>query len=401
MIAPKLLVVACLAAVGLVAGCRSESRAAQQRPYPGRTVDATPAGVKALLREVAAYAIENPPDYPPLNGKLYPGAIPNNWQRSTLMVGVMALHKLTGEAAWHDAALQWARANRFEPLGTANPDGLCSGQVYLDLYEIHRDPAMLGPTGDELEQQLRDDPPGRVLWWWCDALFMSPPTMARYARLTGNARVLEQMDRMWWDVTAFLYDPAERLYSRDERYLLPPPTGQPRLSPNGRKIFWGRGNGWVFAGICRVLEQLPPDSPLRGRYEDLLRAMAARLIALQGPDGLWRTNLLDGDHYRQGEASCSAFFCYGLAWGLNRGLLDRDSVQPAVDRAWRGLVSLVGRDGRVAHCQAEDWAPGRPSCSRDFGAGAFLLAGCEVAQMLESAAPKAADARGPSPEAVE
>jgi len=58
-------------------------------------------------------------------------------------------------------------------------------------------------------------------------------------------------------------------------------SGQGQVSPNGKKIFWSRGNGWVFAGIARILEYLPKRDPQRGEYIAIFRRMAAELVKRQ------------------------------------------------------------------------------------------------------------------------
>src|SRR5690606_9813659 len=120
---------------------------------------------------------------------------------------------------------------------------------------------------------------------------------------------------------------------------------------NGEKIFWSRGNGWVLAGLVRVLDELPKDYPKRAFYEKNYKEMAARIITLQQPDGLWRASLLDPGAYPGGEASGSGFFCYALAWGINNGLLDKNTYLPVVEKAWVGMNSLIQPDGRVGWTQ--------------------------------------------------
>ena len=112
--------------------------------------------------------------------------------------------------------------------------------------------------------------------------------------------------------------------------------------------------------------------------------MAARILALQQGDGLWRASLLDPESYPGGEVSGSGFYCYALAWGINNGLLDRQTYQPAVQKAWRALTQCVDNNGRVGWVQpigadprknfnAESWEV--------YGTGAFLLAGSEVIKL--------------------
>ncbi len=117
---------------------------------------------------------------------------------------------------------------------------------------------------------------------------------------------------MYWDTYAFLYDQEAHLFYRDKGYFN-------RKTPSGQKTFWARGNGWVMAGIARVLQYMPKNHPTYSRYEGLLQTMAASVKKIQNADGLWRPSLLDESEVPHPETSGSAFFCYAMAWGINNG----------------------------------------------------------------------------------
>ena len=50
----------------------------------------------------------------------------------------------------------------------------------------------------------------------------------------------------------YLYDKEEHLFYRDHRYFA-------KREANGKKVFWGRGNGWVLGGLVEILQALPKD----------------------------------------------------------------------------------------------------------------------------------------------
>ncbi len=178
---------------------------------------------------------------------------------------------------------------------------------------------------------------------------------------------------MWWKTTDYLYDKNEHLYYRDSRFF-------------GQKIFWSRGNGWVLAGLARVLQNMPADYPERPRYVALLREMSARIAALQQSDGYWRTSLLDAKAYPLPETSGTAFFVYALAWGVNEGLLDRAPYEPVIRKGWSALVRAVHPDGMLGFVQRIGDQPGSTSSSTTeiYGSGAFLLAASEVYRLIQS-----------------
>lgn len=258
-------------------------------------------------------------------------------------------------------------------------DDQAVAQAWLALYARTPDPAMLQPLRERYDAQMRTpDDPRHPLWWWCDALFMAPATWAGLADATHDKAYLDYMDHQWWITSTLLYDPAQHLYSRDASYLH-------KYERNGQKLFWSRGNGWVMAGLARVLTLMPADYPQRPRYLQQFREMATRLAQLQDRDGLWRAGLLDADAYTRPETSGAAFIVYALAWGVHHGVLDDGSYRPVIERGWRGLVGEIYADGRLGDIQPIGAAPGDypPGASYVYGVGAFLLAAGEVEALSE------------------
>ena len=371
------LVPAALIALGL-AGCADP---ASSRPgSPLRTAQ-SPEQIAAVLHEAYDWHLRHPTLYR-RGRQAEPAPAPaNDWQRATFWAGVMAAHRATGRPDYLEAVIDWGNRHGWQPHNPRNGNGQCCGATYLDVYLLQRDPRMLEPIKADIDTMVAAPRAGRDEWHWVDALFMAPPTMARLAAATGDRRTLDLMHRMWWDATEFLFDPESGLYYRDRRYFTPHRrTKLPPRTPNGRKILWSRGNGWAIAGLVRVLEVLPDDDPQRGRYVNLLRQMAAALAACQGDDGLWRTNLADPDQFPEPETSGSGFFCYAIAWGVRQGHLDRATYLPVARRAWQGLVGCMLPSGAVGSSQPDHYAPGpvSPEGTRDFAAGAFLLAGSEM-----------------------
>lgn len=304
------------------------------------------------------------------------------WTWSVLYSGFMAASDSLGDAKYRDA--MEAMGKKFDwQLRSHLPDAddQSVGQTYLELYLMKKDAAMIAPTRAELDALLPEphvskkaDKP--MIWWWCDALFMGPPTWARMYAATGDRKYIVYLDEEWAKTSDLLYDKKEHLYARDADYLT-------KTEANGKKMFWSRGNGWVMGGIARVLQYLPKDDPARVKYETQLKEMAARVASLQGTDGLWRAGLLDQANYSEPEISGSALITYGLAWGINEGLLDKKVYQPVVAKAWAGMLKHVYADGRLGCIQqtGAEPAPFKPTASYTYGVGGFLLAGSEIRRM--------------------
>jgi rhamnogalacturonyl hydrolase YesR len=303
-----------------------------------------------------------------------------DWTWAALYDGFVAVpHDVNGDK-YRRAMLQVGDALEWQPGPRAmHADDQAVGQMFLEQYFIHKDPRMMAAMRARLDAEMAapdpSDPtnPQRPLWWWCDALFMAPPVYADMAKATGDTRYLDFMDREWQITTNLLYDRSKHLYSRDATFL-------DKHEKNGEKIFWSRGNGWVMGGIVRVLKVLPIDSPLRPKYVELLKEMAAEMVSIQGSDGLWRPGLLDAGSYPLPEISGSAFITYALAYGVNEGILDHATYWPAVEKAWAGMLNHVYADGRLGCIQPVGAAPGAytETSSYVYGVGAWLLAGSEI-----------------------
>lgn len=339
--------------------------------------------ILSVMTRACDWQLANLPAEALITGKLRP--IKNtDWIRAAFFTGVMATYESTGEEKYLDAAKRWARENEWKPgVRPRHADDHCVGQTYAEIYFAEGDVDVLGPVRATFDALIADPKPGREDWSWCDSLFMAPPVLARLSAATGDAKYIDFMNRMWWDTTDHLYDTEEHLYYRDKRYMEQEDGTWLRRSPNDKKIFWSRGNGWVMGGTARVLQYMPRDYPDRPKYISLFKEMAAKIASVQGEDGLWRSSLLDAPAYPAKETSGSGFFCYALAWGINEGILDRDKYLPVVHKAWIGLVDAVDERGKLGWVQLVGRDPKLVTRedTMEYGTGAFLLAGSEILKL--------------------
>ena len=337
-----------------------------------------PAPVAKAMRKVADWQLERAQPY-----------FDRIWTWSALYVGFMAASDSLGDPKYRDAMLAMSQKFDWQLRGhLPNADDQSIAQTYLEFYLIKKDPAMMRSAQTALDAILAAPrtsaiPGKEIAWWWCDALFMAPPVWVEMYAATGDRKYIDYLDEEWAKTSGRLYDTQEHLYARDSTYLT-------RTEANGKKMFWSRGNGWVMGGIVRTLKYLPKDDPARAKYIAQLQEMAARVAALQGPDGLWRAGLLDPGDYDRPEISGSAFFTYALAAGVNEGILDRKVYRPVIERAWAGMLHHVYADGRLGCIQqtGAEPAPFKASASYTYGVGAFLLAGSEIRQMHGHSAEK-------------
>lgn len=307
-----------------------------------------------------------------------------DWTNGAFYAGVFAAYETTKSDELLNSMIQsfdkinWQTGKRFD-----HADDIAISQTYIDLYRFKKDKKFIQPTIDAIKRigvnKSNEVEKHGIIWWWCDALFMAPPTFAKLAKDLKDKNYLEKNDKFFQETYDLLYDKQEHLFARDASYL--PET---KREANGKKIFWSRGNGWVLGGLVRLLKELPKDYPKRAFYLNLYKEMAAKILTLQQSDGLWRSSLLDPDSFPGGEASGSGFYLYSLAWGINNGHLDKNKYLPAVKKGWISLNGLVTPEGKVGWCQPIGADPRRNFTAESwevYGAGAFLLAGSEVIKL--------------------
>ena len=123
------------------------------------------------------------------------------------------------------------------------------------------------------------------------------------------------------------------------------PTGLFFHGPDAH-VYWGRGNGWIAAGLTEVLLNLPPDDPARPRIMASYQSLMAALLKVQAPDGRWR-QVLDDDKAWE-ENSCTGYFIFALGEGLDKGWLDPATYRAAVKKAWTALCGQLDDKGNVA-----------------------------------------------------
>ena len=310
----------------------------------------------------------------------------SNWVAATFYVGAARLARVSGDpetlrfltavAEHYNYSVRGARSGPT----MLNADDIAIGDLYEDLYSRRGQEGVLMPLRQRLDWQIphlnrAEDTPALV-WWWADALFMAPPVFARMSAITGDPKYLAAADREWRRTAERLWVPEQRLFLRDERF-------KDRIEANGQPIYWSRANAWVMAGLARWLESMPADHPNRAYYVDIFQKLAGRILELQQDDGLWRASLLAPELYPEAETSGSGFYVYGLAWGVNHGLLDRDAYLPAIRKGWAGLNRNVLPSGLVGAAQKTGDMPvrTRPDETGLYATGAYILAGLEIADL--------------------
>lgn len=320
------------------------------------------------------------------------------WNTAVYHVGNMDAYQVTREPDYRNYSLRWARKNHWEGARSDKKeewkyhygendrhvlfgDWQVCFQVYMELNKLKPERKRTARAIEVFEYQIATPQVDYI--WWSDGLFMVMPTMSELYQLTKNEKLLDRLHDYFVFSKDLMFDKETGLFFRDAKYVYPK-----HKSVNGRKDFWARGNGWVFAALPRVIDDLPADHEHRDDYLQVFRAMAAALAESQQEDGCWTRSILDPEHAPGPEASGTSFFTYGFLWGLNNGVLGDESL-PVAGKGWRFLTgTALQENGTVGYMQpiGEKAIPGQvvdANSVTDFGTGAFLMAAAEMVRFME------------------
>ena len=353
--------------------------------------------VKDVVRKVNTYWQTN-----------NPAEVRSFWDNAAYHTGNMEAYRLFSEEGGQrkeegkrmlDYSIRWAEHNQW--MGATEPDSekwkykkygegqdyvlfgdwqICF-QTYIDLYYFSMDEKKVARAievmGYEADSRVHD------YWWWADALYMVMPVMTKMYKLTGERKYLDKLYENILYSDSIMLDYETGLYFRDGKYVYPK-----HKTASGKKDFWARGDGWVLAGLAKVLQDMPETYVRQPFFVEKFTRMAHAVKALQQLEGHWTRSMMDPQQAPGYETSGTAFFCYGLLWGVNHGKLSKKEFGPTIEKAWNYLTTIaLQKDGKVGYVQpiGERAIPGQTvdaNSQANFGVGAFLLAACEYARYL-------------------
>ncbi len=343
------------------------------------------------------------------------------WDHAAYHTGNMEVVRLLSALQSHEASVQryldyavrWAQHNEWKGAKEADPakwkykrygegqdfvlfgDWQICFQTYIDLYNIATSQSALAShlaslDTDQMVARAKEvmryeaDSKANDYWWWADALYMVMPVMTKMYRLTGDVKYLDKLYQNLLYSDGIMLDEETGLYFRDGKYIYPK-----HKSANGLKDFWARGDGWVLAGLAKVLQDMPQSYQHRDFFLKKYQRMALSVAKSQQKEGYWTRSMMDAQHAPGPETSGTAFFTYGILWGVNNGYLDKKTYAPVIKRAWKYLsTQALQQDGKVGYVQpiGERAIPGQTvdaNSQANFGVGAFLLAACEYYRYLK------------------
>jgi unsaturated rhamnogalacturonyl hydrolase len=311
----------------------------------------------------------------------------NIWTRGVYYEGLMALYKVDKQKRYYDYAVAWGEAHKWglrNGITTRNGDDQCCGQTYMDLYLIDPKPERIKDIKACMDKMVNSEK--KDDWSWVDALQMAMPVFAQLGAIYKDDRYYEKMYEMYMHTKNVhgekgLYNSVEKLWYRDKDF------DPPYTTPAGKSCYWSRGDGWVVAALVRVLDIMPKNAPHRAEYEKTYLEMMQALPPLQRTDGFWNVSLMDETDFGGKELTGTALFTYGMAWGINNGLLKKKKYMPIIAKAMNAMMKdCVHPNGFLGYVQGTGKEPkdGQPLSYdkvpnfTDFGVGCYLLAGTEV-----------------------
>ena len=319
------------------------------------------------------------------------------WDDAAYFTGNMEAYKLTGNARWLEFSDKWARYNKWSGAREKDPskwkyknygegqdyvlfgDWQICFQTYLDMYAMNPDDYKIARAIEVMDRECAME--ANDFWWWADALYMVMPVFTKLYQTTGDVKYLDKLYANFTYADRLMFDEEAGLYFRDGKYIYPK-----HKTESGKKDFWARGDGWVLAGLAKVLTDMPADYQHRPFFEQRFKQLAEGVMKCQQKQGYWTRSMLDPEQAEGPETSGTAFFTYGLLWGVNHGMLDKEVCKPVIDKAWNYLTTVaLQADGSVGYVQpiGEKAIKGQQlgaANTANFGTGAFLLAACEKAR---------------------
>ncbi len=346
--------------------------------------------VKDVIRKVNAYWQNN-----------HPAEERAFWDHAAYHTGNMEVYKILADKQMLDYSIRWAEHNKWKGATESDPakwkykrygegqdfvlfgDWQICFQTYIDLYNLKPQKKKVARAKEVMGYEA--DSKAHDYWWWADALYMVMPVMTKMYRLTSDVKYLDKLYENICYSDSIMLDSETGLYFRDGKYVYPK-----HKTASGKKDFWARGDGWVLAGLAKVLQDMPKDYQHQQFFADKFVRLAQAVKLLQQPEGHWTRSMMDPQQAPGYETSGTAFFCYGLLWGVNNGYLPRKEFLPAIEKAWYYLTAIALQpDGKVGYVQpiGERAIPGQrvgTNSEANFGVGAFLLAACEYYRMQQT-----------------
>lgn len=267
------------------------------------------------------------------------------YPESCTWYGALTFARLSG-----DKELCTKLTDRFEPLFNKDAalvpvqrhvDFTVFGAVPLELYILTKDPKYLNLgkrfadeqwilSGEELPEakmfyEKGYTPQTRL---WIDDMYMITAVQIQAYRATKEMKYVERAAKEMVLYLDSLQRPNGLFYHA---------TDVP--------FFWGRGNGWMAAGMSELLSSLPKNNPNRPKIMEGYQKMMATLLKYQAENGTWRQLIDDPESWS--ETSGTGMFAFAMITGVKNGWLDKATYGAGARKAWLGLISYINENNEL------------------------------------------------------
>ena len=323
-----------------------------------------------------------------------------SWDNACYFRGDIEAYKITGEKEYLDAAVEWGEKNKWGTFGdekfaaevlenhftvegkldwcyenvadylNIHADFVFCGMTYLELEKFVPDKARFDKVMSILDFTVND--PHNDYWWWVDTIHMGLCLYHKVSLMKNDDRYAKKAHALYLYAkeTRGYYDTEEHLWYRDMKY-----TPDKMLSKNGKKVFWSRGNGWVYAGLIQTMEVIGKESEYYDGYKKTFLEMTDAIMKCRGKDGFWRTNLADYDEYPMIETSGTLLFIHSILKAVRYGVLDESYIK-IFEESFKAInEKAIFEDGTLGYVQGVAQSPGEvcKNGTREYAVGYYLM----------------------------
>jgi rhamnogalacturonyl hydrolase YesR len=229
--------------------------------------------------------------------------------------------------------IRYARVIDDSIINTANHvDANVYGILPLELYRHSKEERFFKQGIDLADGQWADPLPDGMTSqtrYWIDDIWMIGSLQVQAFRVTGE---MHYLNKAALEIDAYIQK-------------LQQPNGLFFHGPEAH-FFWGRGNGWVAAGLAELLSELPPSNMHYTSIREGYLKMMKTLLESQAEDGMWRQLIDHEASYK--ETSSTAMFGYAMMVGVNNGLLRDKQYRQACHKAWNALTEYINDEGKIS-----------------------------------------------------
>jgi unsaturated rhamnogalacturonyl hydrolase len=224
-----------------------------------------------------------------------------------------------------------------------NVDASVFGTVPLEIFILTHDDKFLTLglkyADAQWEKPAQKDPPTTQMTnfeqgltpqtrFWIDDMFMITSLQVQAYRATKDKKYL---DRGAHEMVAYL----DKLQQPNGLFY----------HGEGANFYWGRGDGWVAAGMTELLLTMPEDHPDRPRIVEGYKKMMAALLKNQDEKGMWHQLIDDPSSWP--ETSCTGMFTFAIGTGVKKGWLDSAQYKNCAKKGWTALTGYIDENANV------------------------------------------------------